>query len=439
MKKISELPLFNLSAVMRETGLTADAIRVWEKRYGIPTPQRSIGGHRLYSERDIYILRWLVARQSEGLSIRNAVGLWKEAIRSGTDPLFQERELTLSHPHFQEEGTGWLVGIRTRWLNACLDYDLQRADDTLNQAFASLPSEVVGIEVLQKGLQEVGQMWFKNMITVQQEHFTTAHATRRLEAQLQAVSSPTIPWKILVAAPTGEWHSFPLLLMSLLLSRHGYPVYYLGANTPMVMMEDTVRKIQPKMAVLAAQRITSAASLRSSAVFLNSCGITPGYGGRVFNQIPEIRARIPGVFLGMDVGKALEVIQQIRTSRVDIADPIHPDEKYRETLRAYREKRGVIDASLDVRWNDSSSNSNWIQITNLNLAEGILAALELGDIKILSADIHWVEDLINYRGLSRELIYDYLAAYKEMVDRLLQGNGSIISSWIEGYLSSIKA
>lgn len=438
MGTLSEIPLFNLSAVIRETGLTADVIRVWEKRYGIPAPQRTAGGHRLYSERDISILRWLVSRQREGLSIRSAVELWKEALRSGKEPLNQDRVEPISTLHYQQEDAGWLDEIRFCWLNACLDYDLRRADDTLNQAFASLPAEVVGIEVLQKGLREVGQLWFRSEITVQQEHFTTAHASRRLEAQLQAVSAPTIPWKILVAAPTGEWHSFPLLLISLLLNRRGYPVYYLGANTPMVTMEETVGKIQPQMAVLAAQRITSAASLQSSAEFFKECGIPVGYGGRVFNQIPAIRSRIPGLFLGEDVGGALDMIHQIRTAGVEVPDSAKTDEEYRGALLAYKKMRGAIDAAMDQHWIGTANYSSWLQISNLNLAEGIVAALELGDINILSADIQWVEDMIAYRGISRELIHEYLSAYGESVDRLLQANGRIISTWIEDYLSGRK-
>ena len=68
---------YNVRAVVRETGLKPDTLRVWEQRYGLPMPQRSPGGHRLYSERDIAVLKWLVARKGEGMSISRAVALWK--------------------------------------------------------------------------------------------------------------------------------------------------------------------------------------------------------------------------------------------------------------------------------------------------------------------------------------------------------------------------
>ena len=84
---LNQAATYNLKAVMHETGLAADTLRAWERRYGLPLPQRTRGGHRLYSERDIHVIKWLMRRQAEGLSISRAVGEWNKLISSGTDPL----------------------------------------------------------------------------------------------------------------------------------------------------------------------------------------------------------------------------------------------------------------------------------------------------------------------------------------------------------------
>ena len=73
-----DTPTFNLKAVVQDTGLKPDTLRAWERRYGLPTPERSQGKHRLYSQRDIDILKWLNARQEEGLTISRAVDLWRK-------------------------------------------------------------------------------------------------------------------------------------------------------------------------------------------------------------------------------------------------------------------------------------------------------------------------------------------------------------------------
>src|SRR6187551_3304288 len=80
-------PAYNLKVVLKETGLAADTLRAWERRYGLPTPNRTAGGHRLYSQRDIETIKWLMKRQQEGLSISHAVEMWNEQLTSGADPL----------------------------------------------------------------------------------------------------------------------------------------------------------------------------------------------------------------------------------------------------------------------------------------------------------------------------------------------------------------
>ena len=83
----SKTPTYNLSAVLQETGLKADLLRAWERRYDLPKPCRTQGGHRLYSAYDIEVIKWLVARQTEGLSISRAADHWRSLTESGLDHL----------------------------------------------------------------------------------------------------------------------------------------------------------------------------------------------------------------------------------------------------------------------------------------------------------------------------------------------------------------
>ncbi len=40
---------FNISAVERETGLSKDVLRIWERRYGFPHPGRDENAERQYT------------------------------------------------------------------------------------------------------------------------------------------------------------------------------------------------------------------------------------------------------------------------------------------------------------------------------------------------------------------------------------------------------
>jgi len=55
--------------VAERTGLAAGTIRMWESRYGFPTPQRTPSGYRIYSEHDVEVLRRVSAMRARGLSM----------------------------------------------------------------------------------------------------------------------------------------------------------------------------------------------------------------------------------------------------------------------------------------------------------------------------------------------------------------------------------
>ena len=133
---ISTTPTYNLKVVLKETGIAADTLRAWERRYGLPMPERTPGGHRLYSQHDIETVKWLMAKQEEGLSISRAVDLWNEETASGLDPLAASRQTDA----FVAPAAN-LDAARQQWIDACLAFNEPAAEHTLNQAFAMYPVE----------------------------------------------------------------------------------------------------------------------------------------------------------------------------------------------------------------------------------------------------------------------------------------------------------
>ena len=66
---LSDTPRYNIKAVVQQTQVNISTLRAWEQRYGVPHPQRSGHGHRLYSQRDIAIITWLRQCTENGLAI----------------------------------------------------------------------------------------------------------------------------------------------------------------------------------------------------------------------------------------------------------------------------------------------------------------------------------------------------------------------------------
>jgi CheY-like chemotaxis protein len=58
-------------------------LRTWEERYGLPSPERSPGGHRLYSRDQVDQLRFVKAQLAEGVAPADAHRLLAERLTAG--------------------------------------------------------------------------------------------------------------------------------------------------------------------------------------------------------------------------------------------------------------------------------------------------------------------------------------------------------------------
>lgn len=152
MTSLSENPAYNLKVVVNETGIKPDTLRAWERRYGLPNPNRTSGGHRLYSDKDIAVIKWLMARQDEGLSISRAVKLWHTLEADGESPLQVPEYQQMSPPSRETAvaASSKIDDMRAAWINACLNFDEPSAERILTQAFALYQPEMVLTQLLQK-------------------------------------------------------------------------------------------------------------------------------------------------------------------------------------------------------------------------------------------------------------------------------------------------
>ncbi|HSM56738.1 MAG TPA: MerR family transcriptional regulator [Candidatus Sulfomarinibacteraceae bacterium] len=441
MSSLDETPTFNLKAVVQETGLKPDTLRAWERRYSLPQPARSAGGHRLYSQRDIDILKWLIARQDEGLSISRAVDLFNQLLEEGKDPFWEMAP--------EEEAVGLvplevgdtLSGLRESWIDACLDFDEQQANYVLAQAFALYPPETVCIEVLQRGLSTIGTLWYEGQATVQQEHFASALATRRLETLLAASAPPTRSGRILIGCPPQEEHTFSPLLLTLLLRRRGWHTIYLGANVPLERMESTIADTGPDLLILTAQTLLAAANLAPVAALAQDEGVTVAFGGQIFNRIPELASRIAGHHLNGKLRLAPDRVEQLLASPGLAPAPGEPPARYREALAHFEARQAHIDAYI-LEHRLESAGPPGVPIPHLpranrGMAEGIVAALTLGDLSFLEHDLAWVEGLVRNHEypVADDLLERYLTLYHQAVSvELNEPAGQLIIDWLEELL-----
>lgn len=87
-----DLPIYSIGAVERMLDIPAATIRNWEDRYGLVTPERSNGGHRLYTREQVEQLRFVQEGLARGLQPAEAHRLLGEQLERGSGFRADERE-----------------------------------------------------------------------------------------------------------------------------------------------------------------------------------------------------------------------------------------------------------------------------------------------------------------------------------------------------------
>ena len=173
-----EAPIYNIKAVAHLTGVPADTLRRWESRYGIISPQRTEGGYRLYSQRDVDTINWLKGKLEEGLSISRACEMLRQA---GGDlehiapaQASPARPVAAERPPSAESGVRSFPALRADLMDAFRAIDEERAAATLTDALGLYSLEEVCLEVMQPVLVEVGDAWLDGTMSVAAEHFASS-------------------------------------------------------------------------------------------------------------------------------------------------------------------------------------------------------------------------------------------------------------------------
>ena len=214
---------FTISAVERDVGLSKDVLRVWERRYGFPSPERDANGERLYSAEQVARLR-LIKRlmdqghrpgrllatpveELEGLSSRRQAA--STAVpAAGADALAELIAMIRRH-----DAAGYLQAMQQRLARQGLRHFVQ---------------DTVAPLTLQIGLA-----WEEGRLHVFEEHLFTELSTRVLRQAIAAVPGGSEP-RVLLTTPPNEPHGIGLLMVESLLCLEGAQCIALGTQTPLL-------------------------------------------------------------------------------------------------------------------------------------------------------------------------------------------------------------
>lgn len=226
-------PRIRIGELSRRTGVGADTLRAWERRYGVFDPVRTDGGFRLYGAAD----EARASRMSELIAGGHSAAEAAAAVRGAGAVAATE-----SPP----AGAG-----AEELVDALVAMDSGRANAILDHAFSALSLRSACLTVILPVLREIGERWERGEASVAQEHF----ASNLLRARLLALSrgwSGGGARSAVLCCPSGEQHDLGLIVFGLALREKGWRVTYLGPDTPPAEVAAAASLIRPDAVVMAA-------------------------------------------------------------------------------------------------------------------------------------------------------------------------------------------
>lgn len=326
LEGFSDVPMFNMKAMVQLSGVAAPTLRAWERRYSILSPERAQNDYRLYSRRDIAIIRWLKERVDAGMSISQAVALFRhleeehqqlqgEMLPRASSSLPSSSldvQLNTAQEGEPEEETYDMRSVQERLLTAFNRLDEAAASQRMASMLAIYPLEQVCSELIKPTLWEVGRLWEQGLINVSIEHFASAFFRGLLTNLFHAMSpAGTGPLIITCCAP-GEEHELAALMLSLLLRRAGLHIAYLGQSIEINGLLQTIRQLSPALVCISATYVSCidiVTELGEKLERFPPPRPTLVFGGQAFEQHTECIARIPGVYLD---GELQHIITELK-------------------------------------------------------------------------------------------------------------------------------
>lgn len=224
----SDLPIkpafLSIAAVERETGLSKDTLRVWERRYGFPAPQRDAMGERAYPADQVARLRLIRRLLDSGHRPGRVVLL----------PLDELERLSATAPARPATvpGSGDEIDLQS-YLTLLRAHDVDGLRRQLSQAQMRMGLGRFISDLLVPFNTLIGDAWMRGQLEIFEEHVYSEVQHAVLRSALATLPDPGIAHpRVLLTTFPGEPHGHGLLLAEAMFAIDGAHCLSLGPQTP---------------------------------------------------------------------------------------------------------------------------------------------------------------------------------------------------------------
>ncbi len=270
---------FRIHTVSELTGVPEPTLRAWERRYGIPKPERSASGYRLYAASEVEQVRDLRRLCDEGMAAAEAakVVLAQRTTAAASAPVVP--------PH---------AAAVERILAAIRRFDDAELDQELRKLLFLGTSVTILDEVVTPLLYEVGRLWHAGELSVAEEHLASQRIGTLLRDLVRLSPGALSEQAVVLASFADDEHDLGLLAMALRFSGWGLRPVFLGARTPPGAIRSAVAAMRPALVALSVTQAPERSRARELVDdYASACGDVPWLvGGAASSAIADlVRAR----------------------------------------------------------------------------------------------------------------------------------------------------
>ena len=284
--------MMSISAVERDTGLSKDTLRIWERRYGFPLPDRDAMGERSYPFEQVERLRTIKRLLDAGHRPGRIVAMAPSDLEllSNASGLREPTRPPEAQARSAPDLGGFMATIRL--------HDVELLRDMMARTLARMGLGRFVLDVVAPLNAQVGEAWMQGRLEVFEEHLYTESVQVVLRNALHHLPAAGVGRpRVLLGTVPGEPHGLGLLMAEAILALEGCRCASLGVQTP---VWDIIR---------------AAAALRSEVVALSYTGCTNPH--QVTEGLTELRAKLPA-HVEIWVGGSAPVLQRRAVEGVQV-------------------------------------------------------------------------------------------------------------------------
>ncbi len=215
----------NIAAVERDTGLSKDTLRVWERRYGFPAPRRDATGQRVYTADDVEKLRVAKRLLDHGYRPGKILGFTAERMLQMADAA-TPRPDARNDPQREGPVVELLLGL----------IQTHRVEELRRQLGQSLLRLGLGrfiAEVVAPLNARIGDAWSRGRLEIFEEHLYSECIQGILRNAIGGIPRPGIdPVRVMLTTFPRESHGLGLLMAEAFFALEGCACISLGVQTP---------------------------------------------------------------------------------------------------------------------------------------------------------------------------------------------------------------